>query len=338
MGSPDGAPSTLQTEPAPPFAAVSSLTTINIHHLDDKSSNSRMSTVTAASTASASMSRCKEKSRMMQQRKRLKTRFSDMARSRNWKMCQKGLFLLGVIGVGLLASFMIFRFIRTDEFNSVIEWIQTHEAVGSFVYVLAFTTFIILCFPSTAFELLAGYIFGFWLGLLLATIGKLLGSVLSFLIGRYLCRKRVRAYMERGHPVFKAFQSLLRKRQVLIVFLTRIAFFPIAIKNYGLSVLEVKFAVYCAAALLTGLPFSIIWVYSGHAAQHLTMLLSSHDSASKQTEIIVLIIGAASALSLLVFIGVYTRKHILALAEEETVAASSAESAAHVYGTSIEEA
>lgn len=192
-------------------------------------------------------------------------------------------------------------------------------------------------FPSTAFELLAGYIFGFWVGLLLATIGKLLGSVLSFLIGRYLCRKRVRAYMERGHPVFKAFQSLLLKRQVLIVFLTRIAFFPIAIKNYGLSVLEVKFAVYFAAALLTGLPFSVIWVYSGHAAQHLTMLLSSHGTHSS-TEIVILVVGAASALSLLFFIGYYTRKHIMALAEEETAAVNAANAAATDGETAEEEA
>lgn len=181
-------------------------------------------------------------------------------------------------------------------------------------------------FPSTAFELLAGYIFGFWLGLLLATVGKLLGSVLSFLIGRYLCRKRVRAYMERGHPVFKAFQSLLLKRQVLIVFLTRVAFFPIAIKNYGLSVLEVKFAVYFAAALLTGLPFSVIWVYSGHAAQHLTALLSSRNS-HHSTEIVVLIVGALSALSLLFVIGFYTRKHIMALAAEENAAVAAADAA-----------
>lgn len=109
LGSPDVIPSTTEaTEPSQPFAAVSSLTAINMHH--DGSSNP---------------TRKQTKSPLMQQkRKHLKMRLNDIARSRNWKMCQKVLFVLGILGVGLLASFMIFRFIRTDEFNLVIEWIQ----------------------------------------------------------------------------------------------------------------------------------------------------------------------------------------------------------------------
>ncbi|GLE04892.1 hypothetical protein PINS_up013873 [Pythium insidiosum] len=123
--------------------------------------------------------------------------------------------------------------------------------------------------------------------------------------------------MERGHPVFKAFQSLLRKRQILIVFLTRTAFFPIAMKNYGLSVLDVRFSVYFAAALLTGIPFSVIWVYSGTAAQHLTTLLTEKNNSHQRTEAVMLVVGALSALALLAFIGFYTRQQIMAMAEEE---------------------
>ncbi|TMW58547.1 hypothetical protein Poli38472_010106 [Pythium oligandrum] len=234
-----------------------------------------------------------------------------------WRTMRKILIALGVIAVLAVGVVLALHFSKTKEFDELIAWIQTHQLIGSVVYVATFTLFIILCFPSTAFELLAGYIFGFWLGFILASVGKLLGSVLSFVIGRYLCRKRVKEYMERGHPVFKAFQSLLRKRQVLVVFLTRIAFFPIAMKNYGLSVLDVRFMVYFMAALITGIPFSIIWVYSGHAAQHLTTLLSD-SKANHQTEVILLVVGAGSALLLLFFVGYYTRKHILAMAEEET--------------------
>lgn len=194
-----------------------------------------------------------------------------------------------------------------------------HLFFGSLIYVLCFTLCIILCFPSTVFELLAGYMFGFSLGLLLASIGKLVGSLLSFLIGRYLCRQYVQEYMERDHPLFKVFRSLLRKRQVMIVFLTRIAFFPIAFKNYGLSVLDVSFTVFFIATLLTGLPFSILWVYSGNAAQHLKSLLSNPMTSTHETEVILLVIGATSALLLFLMIGFYTRNHLLALAAEENM-------------------
>ncbi|KAL3660249.1 hypothetical protein V7S43_014779 [Phytophthora oleae] len=231
------------------------------------------------------------------------------------------LVVLGLASLGLTAGLLLFRFVRSDDFDLVVQWLQTHETLGAFIYVCSFTAFVVLCFPSTAFELLAGYIFGFWPGLLLATTGKLVGSVLSYIIGRYLCRRRVHAYMARGHPALQGFQSLLRKRQILVVFLTRVAFFPIAIKNYGLSVLDVRFPVYFAAALLTGLPFSVIWVYSGHAVENFTTLLASPTASRNSTELILLLVGAGSALLLLFVVGFYTRKYVLDLAEEEKDAA-----------------
>lgn len=234
------------------------------------------------------------------------------------------LVVLGLVALGLTAGLLLFRFVRSDDFDLVVRWLQTHEALGAALYVCCFTSFVVLCFPSTAFELLAGYIFGFWLGLLLATTGKLVGSVLSYGIGRFLCRRRVHAYMARGHPALQGFQSLLRKRQVLVVFLTRVAFFPIALKNYGLSVLDVTFPVYFAAALLTGLPFSAIWVYSGHAVENLTALLASPKASRHSTEMILLLVGAASALLLLGVVGLYTRKYVLGLAEEEKEAGTAA--------------
>ncbi|CAH0481996.1 unnamed protein product [Peronospora belbahrii] len=123
--------------------------------------------------------------------------------------------------------------------------------------------------------------------------------------------------MVRGHPALQGFQSLLRKRQVLVVFLTRVAFFPIAVKNYGLSVLDVTFHVYFAAALLTGLPFSAIWVYSGHAVENFTVLLATPTASRHRTEMVLLLVGVGSALLLLAVVGLYTRKYVLGLAEKE---------------------
>lgn len=171
-------------------------------------------------------------------------------------------------------------------------------------------------FPSTVFELLAGYIFGFWLGLLLASTGKLLGTIASFLIGRYLCRERVLALMNRAHPAWQVFRSLVRKKQMLIVFLTRIAIFPIAIKNYGLGVLDVSLLVFVSAAAITGLPFSVLWVYSGHSAKYVTALLSEgHEQNTMKA--VLLIVGACSSMLLMGIVGYSMRQHVLKLAEQE---------------------
>ncbi|KAI9914059.1 hypothetical protein PsorP6_005886 [Peronosclerospora sorghi] len=227
------------------------------------------------------------------------------------------LIMLILAAIGLTSGLLLFRFVRSDDFNLVVRWLQTNGGLGAALYVFCFAFFVVLCFPSTAFELLAGYIFDFWLGLVLATTGKLVGSVLSYVIGRYLCRRQVRAYMARGHPALQGLQSLLQKRQVLVVFLTRVAFFPIAIKNYGLSVLEVRFSVYFAAALLTGLPFSAIWVYSGHVVENFALLLANPTASRHNTEMTLLLVGTISALLLLGVVGLYTRKYVLGLAEEE---------------------
>ncbi|TDH70505.1 hypothetical protein CCR75_000361 [Bremia lactucae] len=229
----------------------------------------------------------------------------------------RSLLALAVVVVGLTAGVLLFRFVRSDNFDTVVQWLKSHEALGSVLYVCSFTCSVVLCFPSTAFELLAGYVFGLWLGLLLATTGKLLGSVLSYVIGRYLCRQRVHTYMARGHPALQGLQNLLRKRQILVVFLTRIALFPIAIKNYGLSVLDVCFPVFFTAALLTGIPFSFIWVYSGHAVENLAALLVQPTTSGQSTEIVLLLLGAGSALLLLLIVGLYSRKYVQDLANEE---------------------
>ena len=232
-------------------------------------------------------------------------------------LVKRVLLVLVCAAISIATSLLLVHFMRSDAFHRVVLWLQTHETLGAVLYVCCFTSLVVLCFPSTAFELLAGYIFGFALGLLLATTGKLVGSVLSFVIGRHVCRHRVHVYMSQGHPALRGFQTLLRKRQILVVFLTRVAFFPIAVKNYGLSVLDVAFPVYFAAALLTGLPFSAIWVYSGHAVENVATLLASPTTSGHGTEMIVLIVGAGSALLLLGVVGIYTRHYVLEMAKEE---------------------
>lgn len=120
-GSPEGV-SMRALAAEPPFTAVSSLTTIHMHQDGDRKAMHVHGS--SGGRGAKQSSRFATTALLQRKRKQLKTRFSDLTRSRNWKVCQKILFLLGVLGVALLASFVILRCINTDEFNVIIEWIQ----------------------------------------------------------------------------------------------------------------------------------------------------------------------------------------------------------------------
>nr|CCA19530.1 ATPbinding Cassette (ABC) superfamily putative [Albugo laibachii Nc14] len=219
-------------------------------------------------------------------------------------------------------SLIISCAMKTQAFHRLVVILRKHQFAGAIIYACTFAFLIVICFPSTMLELLAGYIFDVKLGLPLAILGKMSGCLLSFCIGRYFCRQRVRRYMENGHPFYLSLETLLQQRQCLIVFLTRIAFFPIAIKNYGLSVLGVSWITFSVAALLTGVPYSILWVYSGHMAQHLTSLFgpSANKSDFRSSEwkwhLALAIVGFASSIVLIALVGISTRRYIEKLAQQ----------------------
>ncbi|KAH9184668.1 hypothetical protein AeNC1_013351 [Aphanomyces euteiches] len=220
--------------------------------------------------------------------------------------------------VSLTTAFALWRLAATGELSRIIEWIREHQLAGSFVYVLVFSTCIIACLPATVFELAAGYIFGFGWGWLLATIGKTTGSLISFALGRYYLQEHVLKTMNRGPPLFRALAQLMSKNELKwkLVILTRIAWMPIAIKNYGLSVLPVSFALFFWPMLLVGAIFTAISVSLGHSATHVTSLLAGDDGSNSPLKIVVMVVGAASAFGLVGIVGYHTRRHLEEMAKD----------------------
>ncbi|CAK4212605.1 unnamed protein product [Aphanomyces euteiches] len=101
-----------------------------------------------------------------------------------------------------------------------------------------------------------------------------------------------------------------------LVILTRIAWMPIAIKNYGLSVLPVSFALFFWPMLLIGAIFTAISVSLGHSATHVTSLLAGDDGSNSPLKIVVMVVGAASAFGLVGIVGYHTRRHLEEMAKD----------------------
>lgn len=85
--------------------------------------------------------------------------------------------------------------------KTVFGWVEEHPFGGPFIVIIATALFVILLGPYSIFGIGTGYAFtraysNIYMVLAVGTfavfIGALLGAIIAFFFGRYLCRKSVR--------------------------------------------------------------------------------------------------------------------------------------------------
>ena len=102
--------------------------------------------------------------------------------------------------------------------------------------------------PLTPIELAAGFIFH-WEALVISLPAKLAGSLVSFAIGRY-CWHDILNKRLKGFQLFQGVEAAIESDEWRIVFLLRSLVLPQWIRNYAMSLLNVRFKVFLASCLI----------------------------------------------------------------------------------------
>jgi uncharacterized membrane protein YdjX (TVP38/TMEM64 family) len=153
---------------------------------------------------------------------------------------------------------------------------------GPVAYALFLAVWIVLCLPCTPIEIIPGFVFGFRTGWLVSLAGKSLGSLASMLLGRFVFRGPVERFVFKRFPVMKKLGLAIEKEGFGALLLIRGMMLPMAVKNYGLSVLRgVSLRDSLFAGFLTALPHSFVWALIGSNAQNLAEVV--HGEASIQS-------------------------------------------------------
>jgi hypothetical protein len=104
------------------------------------------------------------------------------------------------------------RFLKPDFSKDFLKWVQSHPAMGLGAIMLVIAGAVVTMIPiGTPLVLGCGYIYrgvyGWGMGLFVATVvamtGSALGALICFLLGRYLMRERVQKWV-RKYPLFDA--------------------------------------------------------------------------------------------------------------------------------------
>lgn len=222
----------------------------------------------------------------------------------------KILVLLAIVGFGL------FFFLNGDYKElptQAASYIRDLGWKGMFLYGTLYFLLGIFSLPASLITISAGYLFGFFPGILIANVGSTLGAALMFLLGRFLFR----GFVERQEEKFgylKTFDALVEKRGLKIVILTRLAIFmPYGLLNYGFSASRIKLRVFVVGSMLGMLPGSILYVIIGTSLENISDMASIqiNPSAIAQSQnqnlqvwyIFIMATGLISMLLLVYYLG-----------------------------------
>ena len=178
-----------------------------------------------------------------------------------------------ILALTLLALLVLIAASPVGEWLALgILWVEQNPRLSWLAFIATYIVAAVLVVPGSVLTLGAGFVFGLPLGIVLVSVGSVLGAAAAFLVGRFFARDWVADRVARL-PRFRALDSATRHEGFVIVFLARLSpLFPFNLLNYGLGLTGVRFRDYFFATWIGMLPATTLYVYVGTLAKDLTDL------------------------------------------------------------------
>ena len=177
-----------------------------------------------------------------------------------------GLFILGttVFDIGQL-------FRSTRQGFELLGW------AGPVLFAVIYGVLGALAAPTGFIELIAGAIFGFWIGGLAVLAGALVAANAGFVCGRWLARGWVLKTVARNRTAAQIAASVEQRGFWITVLIRLSPAVPFNLTSYVLGASTIRWVTFLAASLLGMIPIKCFMVWLGASGQKL--LGATHPSA-----------------------------------------------------------
>ncbi len=187
------------------------------------------------------------------------------------KMTEKGNAGEGGKGGGLLKPIILIAIILAlfilvrvfgigDRLGEIKGFIERFGAWGPLVFVGIYVVATVLVIPGSPLSIIAGAIFGSFVGVVVVIFGATIGASFAFLISRYFARESVAGWISRKES-FANLDRMTEEHGSVIVALTRLVpIFPFNLLNYAFGLTRVRFFTYVFWSFFCMLPGTIMYV------------------------------------------------------------------------------
>jgi uncharacterized membrane protein YdjX (TVP38/TMEM64 family) len=197
-------------------------------------------------------------------------------------------------------------------FPKILAWFKRRNGWGGWgVYVGFYTGIVTLFFPGVVFIMGAGFIFGFWRGLLAVWIGGAVGQALAFLLARYLLRDWVESFVQSKWKKWKYIDAALENDGWKLVLIMRLSpIIPYNLLNIAMATTSMHFLSFTIASAI-GIIFECgIFCYIGTIADSITSIVSGQAGKPKAIQWVLLGLSIFMGIIGAVFVSVMVRRAI----------------------------
>jgi len=198
---------------------------------------------------------------------------------------RSGLIALTIVIIGIALTISLTQ-IMVNVFFDYLNWFSKNEALGMVVFLLLYIVFGIIALPASFHKYLAGVIYGFGPGIIIAWIGSMIGAIAPFLLGKKWMNPYARRSLEK-YPTLKNLEHEMAKHGVKVVALTRASLvIPYGVLNYAYGATKLSFRHYIIGNLVMIIP-AIMYAWWGSQ----TIVTSQGLETAAKTPVDFVIVG-----------------------------------------------
>ena len=178
-----------------------------------------------------------------------------------------------------------------DHFLPVLQ-----NPIGAVFFIPLYAIWVTLLLPGVWASMLAGALYGTWLGSFVVFLGACLGAEVAFLLGRTFLRNWVQRRLE-TLPKLQAVQKAVSREGLKLVLLTRLSpAFPFSILNFVYGLSEVSLRDY-TIGLIGILPGTLLFCGLGALAGDLARFGDVLSRPSDLTALLIRLLGLIATLA-----------------------------------------
>ena len=173
-------------------------------------------------------------------------------------------FIILIIIITLLI--ITIRYFLDFDLIKIKEIINKSGIWGPLAFIATCSLTILFFIPLTSLDLAAGLLFSVFNGVLYITVASTLSAILLFWLARLLGQSFVEKIIERRFPKLIHYDKKISQNEFMTAFFFRIIpIFPFQGMSLILGLSKISFAKYLLGTIIGALPWTIIYVYFGHA-------------------------------------------------------------------------